>query len=263
MYSRYVVGVDGSPPSRAAVEWAAERAQREGTPVLLAHVDEPEGGMMGRDFASGELRAGESLLADMASSLAGRGFDVTTTLLSGPVSWALAELAAPSDLLVVGTHKTGFLHGRVLGSRSVQIAAAARCSVAVIPDADLRFRRGVVVGLDSADDAPEVARAAAEEADARGEDLSVIRAIPGRGEAAHAVELLDAVRATFPELVVRTRESRRQPAEALLDASRDKALLVVGPGSAERSPIGSVLHDVLLNLNAPALIARGVRIAAR
>jgi nucleotide-binding universal stress UspA family protein len=263
MYSRYVVGVDGSPPSRAAIEWTAERANREGTPVLLAHVEEPEGGMMGRDFAAGALKAGEGLLADAAAGLTGRGFDVATTLLNGPVSWALAEVAAPSDLLVVGTHKTGFLHGRVLGSRSVQIAAAAHCSVAVIPDGDLRFRRGVVVGLDSGEDADDVAQTAAAEAEKRGEDLSIIRALPERAEAAHLVALLEGLRTTFPGLVVRSRESRRQPAEALLDASRDKALLVIGPGDAERSPIGSVLHDVLLNLNAPALIARGVRAAAR
>jgi nucleotide-binding universal stress UspA family protein len=263
MFSRYVVGVDGSPPSRAAVEWTAERAQRDGTPVVLAHVDEPEGGMMGRDFAAGELRDGEDVLAQTAARLTGRGFDVTTTLLSGPVSWALTEFAAPTDLLVVGTHKTGFLHGRVLGSRSVQIVASAHCSVAVIPDGDLRFRRGVVVGLDSGEDAAEVARAAAEEADARGEQLSVIRAIPARTETPDTTGAVDIVRETFPHLVVRMRESRREPAEALLDASRDKALLVVGPGSSQRSPIGSVLHDVLLNINAPALVARKIDIVAR
>ena len=48
--------------------------------------------------------------------------------------------------MVVGTHKIGFLHGRVLGSRSVQITSTVPCSVAVIPEVDLRFRRGVVGG---------------------------------------------------------------------------------------------------------------------
>ena len=50
----------------------------------------------------------------------------------------------------------------------------------------------------------------------------------------------------------------RPPAAALLDSARDKALLVLGPGSLEpvRSPIGSVVHDVLLNANAPVLISR-------
>lgn len=265
MYSRYVVGVDGSPPSRAAVEWASVRALRDGGQIVLAHVDEPEAGMMGRDFAVPERREGEELLATTAEHLAGRGVDVTTTLLTGPVSWSLAQAAEPSDLLVVGTHKTGFLHGRVLGSRSVQIVAAARCSVAVIPDGDMRFRRGVVAGVDGDDDGIEIARAAAAEAAARGEELSVIHAGPSHGDARdlHLSDAVAAVRTAFPTLVLRTRESRRGPAEALLDASRDKALLVIGPGNAERSPIGSVLHDVLLNLNAPALIARKVEIPAR
>jgi nucleotide-binding universal stress UspA family protein len=67
-----------------------------------------------------------------------------------------------------------------------------------------------------------------------------------------------AVRDRFPSLLVRSRVSGRHAPEALLDIARDKHLLVLGPGSSEptRSPIGSVLHDVLLNVNAPVLIVR-------
>ena len=263
MYTRYVVGVDGSSPSRAAAQWAAARALSEGSSLVLAHVEEPEAGMMGQDFARAELKDGGEILAGLSAPLMGSGLEVSTVLLSGPVAWALAQFAEPRDVLVIGTHKTGFLHGRVLGSRSVQIAASARSSVAVIPDIDSRFRRGVVVGVDGHDDAVPVALIAASEAHARGEQLSVIRSI---GSAAGAPdELLRspavlAVRDAFPGLVVNTRESRRGPAEALLDAARDKALLVIGPGTADHAGtvIGTVLHDVLLNVNAPVLVARAM-----
>jgi nucleotide-binding universal stress UspA family protein len=69
-----------------------------------------------------------------------------------------------------------------------------------------------------------------------------------------------AARERRPSLVIRTRQSTRGAAEALLDAARDKALLVLGPGSQDpdRSPIGSVLHSVLLNVNAPVIVARPV-----
>lgn len=261
MYTRYVVGVDASSPSRAALDWAASRARAEGVPLLLVHVEEPEAGMMGQEYARADVRAGAELLADLAAPLADAGLEVTVSLREGQVAWALAQAAEPSDLLVIGTHKTGFLHGRVLGSRSVQIAAMAPCSVAVIPDIDGRFRRGVVVGVDEREDAVTVAGEAAAEASARGERLSVIRAIgPAGGDGGDLLRSapVSAVRASYPGLVVQTRESRRAPAEALLDAARDKALLVIGPGAADHAGtvIGTTLHDVLLNVNAPVLVVR-------
>jgi hypothetical protein len=56
---------------------------------------------------------------------------------------------------------------------------------------------------------------------------------------------------------VRARHSTRNPSAALLDSARSQALLVIGPGSTgvERSPIGTVVHEVLLNANAPVLVA--------
>jgi len=259
VYARYVVGVDGSSPSRAALSWAAGRAETDGVPLVIAHVEEPEGGMMGGDFARTEMRSGSDLLTQLASSLHGHGTDVSTTLLSGFVPWSLAEATRPDDLLVIGTHKTGFLHGRVLGSRSVQIAASARCTVAVIPDTDLRRRTGVVVGVRPGE-TPDVIEAAAAEASRHGQQLSVIRSISPHTEKEPS-PAIQAVQAAHPGLSIRTKETRRSPAEALLDAGRDKALLVIGPGvgTGTGSPIGSVLHDVLLNLTAPVLVVRDPR----
>jgi nucleotide-binding universal stress UspA family protein len=191
---------------------------------------------------------------------------VSTRLLGGSVPSALADFAQSDDLLVIGTGKTGFLHGRVLGSRSLQIALAASCTVAVVPDVDLRFRRGVVAGVDRHATAGAIGRAAAQEAMMRGEELLLVQAThdTGSGRTPPRADLaLDeaaaSARTAFPNLVVRTRVTDRPPAEALLDSARDKALLVLGPGSLDpsRSPIGAVLHDVLLNVNAPVLISRG------
>ncbi|AGW41076.1 stress-inducible protein [Leifsonia xyli subsp. cynodontis DSM 46306] len=74
-------------------------------------------------------------------------------VLYGPVAASLAGYARTGDVLVVGTDKSGFIHGRVLGSLPVQVAALAVCMVAVIPAVDLRFRAGVVAGIDRHDSA--------------------------------------------------------------------------------------------------------------
>ncbi|MEO5921263.1 MAG: universal stress protein [Pseudolysinimonas sp.] len=263
MDGRYVVGVDGSLPSRAAVRWAANRALSDGRVIALVHVGEPDGGMMGGEYAQSEARAGAHLLSETAAAIqtGDAGVIVTESLVDGPVAWALADFVTAHDILVAGTHKTGFLHGRVLGSRSVQIAAAVPCTVAIIPDLDLRFRRGVVAGVDRVATAHSIVRVAAGEAEVRGEELLLVQAdVPvdaARDELAMNAALA-AVQSDFPHLVVRSKISARPAAEALLDAARGKALLVLGPGSDEptRSLIGSVIHDVLLNVNAPVVIAR-------
>jgi nucleotide-binding universal stress UspA family protein len=259
MNARLLVGIDGSTPSSAALRWAIGRATIEGPPITLAHVGEPEGGRSG-EVGRDEERRGAELLTATARALRAQGIDAGTLQLEGSVAWALASEAGPGDIVVVGTHKTGFLHGRVLGSRSVQIAAMVPGSVAVIPEVDLRFRRGVVAGIDRHESAAAVATAAGAEAHRNGDELHLVQSVADasvdRRDLAIATAI-DAVRATFPRLVVRSRVTVRAAAEALLDASRDKALLVLGPGSSSsRSPIGSVLHDVLINVNAPVLVAR-------
>jgi nucleotide-binding universal stress UspA family protein len=263
MTLRFVVGFDGSGPSDAALAWVVKRAQRIPAPVVLVNVADGDSGGMGLAFEELAGREGARLISRRVDTLrrAEPQLTIEGLALEGSVSWELAHAVRPADLLVVGTHKTGFLHGRVLGSRSVQIAAAAPCSVAVIPEVDLRFRRGVVAGIDRAETAAAVAGFAADEAAARGEELLLLEAAPSgtpvQDRAPLAVAMV-AARERQPSVTIRTRQSVRGAAEALLDAARDKSLLVLGPGSlgSDRSPIGSVLHDVLLNVNAPVIVAR-------
>lgn len=269
---RIVVGIDGTAPSQAALRWAVRRAERDERELVLAHVVDDDFGEMGSTFGAEARNAARELLDRTASEVAAEHPHVTvsTALTDGSVAWALAHAVGPADLLVIGTHKTGYLHGRVLGSRSVQIATAAPCDVAVIPDVELRFRRGVVAGVDRAVTAESVARSAALEAAGLGDEVLFLHATPrmpgapvesARAGTVHNDVVTTAVRAARtvqPQLEIRARIAHRDPAEVLLDAARDRALLVLGPGSLEptRSPIGSVLHDVLLNVNAPVLIAR-------
>jgi len=267
MSTRYVVAVDSSRPAAAAVRWAVDRARSDGAAIVLVHV-------LDDGAADDEVQQGEHLLSETADQLstADPGLAVSTRCLTGSVPRALAAFVDADDVLVIGTGKTGFLHGRVLGSRSVQIAAAVPCSVAVIPDLDLRFRRGVVAGVDRHSTAGTIARVAGSEANRRAEELLLVQAEAEVGTRPTASlrpdlaisEALLRAREVFPDLVIRSRVAGRPAAEALLDSARDKALLVLGPGSLDpaRPPIGSVLHDVLLNANSPVLISRPVEVHA-
>jgi nucleotide-binding universal stress UspA family protein len=260
MNGRYIVGIDGSSPSRSALDWAAARAERDGRAVVLAHVDTIA------DATDPQKQNGRDLLRECVEKMRELHprLSFTPALAPGAVAWELARLTQRDDILVIGTHKTGYLNGRVLGSRSVQIALATDCTVVVIPDVDLRFRRGVVAGIDRSETAAGIARIAAREARDLGDGLLFVHSDKApesvRSATARAPipAALEASRDLSADLLVRSRISDREPAEALLDASRGKALLVLGPGDLDRSrtPLRSVMHDVLLNANAPVMIAR-------
>jgi len=265
MGSRYVVGVDGSSPADAALAWAVRHARRDGAGLALVHVADPEQAMHDLALLDEAEAAGERLLSGAAREIrsAHPGLEVSTELLSGVPVWTIAERAGAGDTVVVGTGKTGYVSGRVLGSRSVQFALAARGDVAVVPVFDPRFREGVVAGVDRTETAAFIGARAAREAAERGMRLTLVHAVPAelahgsRADAESPLALAaDAALAVEGMLEIRSRLSARPPADALLDASRGSALLVVGPGAAPPSPLGTTLHAVLLNANAPVLVVR-------
>jgi nucleotide-binding universal stress UspA family protein len=270
MNATYYIGVDGSGPSRAALRWGVRRAAERGAAVVLVNTVDDEWGLVGRDAAADAERQAVALLGEESARVAalGTGVPLTTRVVHGGTAWELARLPRPEDLLIVGTHKTGFLRGRVLGSRSVQIASAAKCSVAIVPDTTLDSRHDVVVGVDGSDGTFAAVRAGAREADRLDQDLLLVYAPSGRSDAAEERDpqsarlLLSAATvasATADRITVRRRVAHRDPAEALLDASFDAALLILGVSNrhADHALIGSVTHDVLMNINVPVLIARG------
>jgi nucleotide-binding universal stress UspA family protein len=247
-HPRRIVGIDGSGPSRAALRWAAARTDSGGAPLVLAHVASSES----------EPGAGERLLEDAAALVHAEypGVAVEPQTLMGPVWQALSHAAGPDDIIVIGTHKTGRTHGRVTGSLSVQLAMTAPCAVAVVPDLDLRFRRGVVAGVGRPETAARVAEGAYAEAHRGNVLITLVHGgCPGRcAEALDAAE--QALGSRMAPASVRRRTVASPVADALLDASLDKELLVLGPGmrAEERAPIGAVTHAVLMNAHTPVLL---------
>lgn len=247
MVRRYVVAFDESHPAQLAWEWARTRADAEGVQCVAVNI-------VGDDRGTSDTPRGN-------------GPTEAPVHLTGDVPETLAAFAGPDDLLVIGTGKTGFAHGRVFGFTGVRIVALAPCPVVVIPNVDLRFRSGVVLGLDGAETAAASAAMAATEAARRGEAVQVISS--GRhgttgaqgGEDDDAVKVAERViREGWPQLTVHTRSRSGDTAAALLDAAQAASLLVIDAGYAptdRRSGVpGDIALDVLFNANAPILIAR-------
>jgi nucleotide-binding universal stress UspA family protein len=190
----------------------------------------------------------------------------------------MQELTAASDdagMVVVGTHKTGFINGKVFGSRSLRLAAAAHTPVAIIPQGSPRDGRGVVAGVDESAAGRLATRLAAQEAERTRQTLTLIRAftvpelvtanddarreLVQHGEARASATLAAAAALatqTAPTLDVKTRSVRRPAAEALVEAAATAGLLVIGNSRREDpdTVVGSVSHDVLINLTGPTIV---------
>jgi len=253
MVERIIVGIDGSGPSVAALHWALNEAVAVESSVTLLHV------VAGRDATEGEPAMERAV--DLASELP-QGVHVRVAH-GDPTRMAVIE-ANRGDLLVVGTHKTGYLRGRVTGTKSVIMAALARCTTVLVPEDTLGHRHGVVVGV-SADPSchPAIIEGAAT-AQRRREELYLVHAVPdtpedsaaGRARLAAAVDLAALTARSLP---IRRRLSHRRPADAVLDAARTASLLVIGPAQtdAEQPGVpGDVMLEVLLNLTSPVMVAR-------
>ncbi|MFS4506411.1 universal stress protein [Clavibacter sp. Sh2141] len=264
---RLLVGLDGSSASATALDWAVRRAMRTGAEVQLVGVVDDDAGAMGSGYAQQSEREHARLLSATAARVAAEhpGVAVTTRLVDGPVALALAGAARADDVVVVGSDKTGYARGRLYGVRSVQLAALVPGPLVVVPSADLRLRDGIVVALDGTATTAEFAEAGAEEASASGCRVSLVHAIPAEGgpDARHRGDrvlhdALDAAHAVDPGLEVTRHLTSRRPAEAILNLSRDRALLVIGRSRRTPPPgIGGTLHEVLLNANVPVMILPG------
>ncbi len=127
-----VVGVDGSAPSAAAVEFAFEEAAlrggRAGTPCEASRA-------AGGADADAAQREGDRLLY---GTMAGPGaahpdVEVHHEVVDGHPVTALADASAHALALVVGTRGHGGLTGMLLGSVSQGVLRQARCPVVTVP----------------------------------------------------------------------------------------------------------------------------------
>ena len=135
-----LVGVDGSPPSRKALTWAAAEAADHGAELVVLTVWHPtllppmgSGGVPPSPVPDPRQRATEDLLMVIKAEL---GEDppvlVQPRAEQGHAAEVLIEQSADADLLVVGTRGRGGFKGLVLGSVSQHVAAYAKCPVTVV-----------------------------------------------------------------------------------------------------------------------------------
>ncbi|KRE72786.1 universal stress protein [Arthrobacter sp. Soil762] len=133
---RIVVGVDGSAPSRVALEWAVDEARRRNGEVqavtawqfptvtvgMEGLVQDPE------VFSQAARRLQEETLKRVDST----GVLVNGEVVQGGAASVLLQAAEKADLVVVGSRGLGGFTGLLLGSVSAQLVHHSPSPVLVV-----------------------------------------------------------------------------------------------------------------------------------
>ncbi|GAA1010134.1 universal stress protein [Acrocarpospora pleiomorpha] len=277
-----VVGVDGSPASLAAVEWATDDAVRTRAALRIVFVLDRYPYEITRfpDHNLGDqLARGAARILDKAEQTAlarSPGIAFTREIIEGRPAEVLRELAAGAAELVVGTRGMGGFARAILGSVSSHVAGHAPGPVVVVNRLPETTRGEVVVGVDDSPACRPALAYAFEQARLRGSAVRALHAwqVPVHAfapeisydmdeirTAQHAVVtgLLDRYREEYPDVKVIEDVHSAHPVEALVDASGGADLLVVGShgrGALGAVVLGSVSRGVLHHARCPVAVVR-------
>jgi nucleotide-binding universal stress UspA family protein len=280
-----VIALDGSPHSEHTLEWGLHEASLRGADVVLARAwTDPRDLVEGSWYpmVDAELDAeATAYLSEKQAVAVDRHPDltVTTKTVRGSEVPALRELSVSAQLLVLGARgRAGHLR---MGSIAAHLAAHGDVAV-VRGDETSAPAPGapVVVGVDGSRASLAAAESAARESSMRSAPLLVVHARPtiadpyGRGmpalspRAAAEVDVNDPthraaqavavrLRTEHPGLEVRVSLLDDDPAHALVAASKDAVLVVVGSrglGAFRGMLLGSVSSDVVHNAACTVLV---------
>ena len=301
MAPQYIVGYDGTPASRAALEFTRELARGTGAGVLATHVyatlsplyisphaTAPPSAIYAEAAEAG--RAGADRLLERVPQDVGRRAVQSGSIPSELHALARAEKAA---LLAVGVTHRGPLGRLVPGSTAERLVHASPCPVLVVPQSDDVPRIATIgVAYDGRAEARRALRVAATLARRIGASLRLIAAIepwPSDLGLSRATDELDeAIGAQVDGVVesaagalrrrgleVQTQTLRAQAGPGIVRSSEDVDLLVTGSrgygplravllGGASRYIVDHALCPVLVIPRgaATALVADDVAAAA-
>lgn len=287
-----VVGVDGSPASTSAVQWAARDAEFRHVPLTLVHVRTAVAGTWLEASrpsrrARGQRARGCDVIEDalrvVDQSCQSPPPRINCETPSGGAISTLVSLSAHAELVVVGRRGNETMRGRPLGSVSSAMIHHAHCPVAVLHDEDSMMEHPspapVLVGIDGSRGAELATAIAFDEASRRRVGLVALHAWKDIGVLALAdigfnggdtptlsaiedealAERLAGWSERYPDVQVRRECVRNDPAPVLVDQAQWAQLVVVGGhgiGGFAGMLLGSVSTAVVQLVRTPVIVAR-------
>ncbi len=277
-----VVGVDGSPHSEAAIEWAVEYAREHRRPLTLAHA----AGSVARASTLVDPAVTRKSLRMAGRQVTDRALGIVRKLapdLEVSVHMPLLEpremLLAASEhayLMVLGTRGRGTLATFLLGSVSVGVSAHAACPTVVVRRTEAAQHGNIVVGVDGTDASEPALEFAFDMASWTHRPLDVVHTWGGDGpypallsyeqrrelmddRELEVAESLAGFAEKYPDVPVAQFIVENDPAKALVIASEKAALVVVGSrghGEAAAVLLGSVSRALVEHAHGSVAVVR-------
>lgn len=250
-----VVGVSDKQPN--VVAFAIREARATNSPLRVVHatgVPPQTAGFYGSAHVVEELRRSGRPVLDAAEQLIRRaapGLDANYILSDETPVRALEHAAEGARLIVLGSDKVPWfdrlVHSRIAG----YMALHAACPVIVVPsDAADRSTGDLVLTLDGDTPAEGPVRLAFEQAAARGAALHVLHVtapdtMTYEADQVRSIisEVLSGWRESYPDVRVMTAFSIGDPTDAIVRATEDAALVIVGRPHEHHLPV-SVTHPL-------------------
>lgn len=133
------VGLNGSPESLAAADWAAREALLRAAPLRLVHAGEQQPHahvpLAGEEVPQPAADRSARMLRDVEVALTRRhpGLRITADRLDGRPAPALSAAAREAELLVLGSREPGRAAGHLLGSVALAVLGRAERPVVLVP----------------------------------------------------------------------------------------------------------------------------------
>jgi nucleotide-binding universal stress UspA family protein len=290
VHGSVVVGVDGSEPAAAALDWAARQASLENRQLAVVHGCGLPGAM--HDFEDivanerGLKSVGRSIVREAVQDvrLADPTIGVESVVTMGHPERVLLEASESADMLVLGARGRGTVASALLGSVSAVVARESMCPVVVVRAFDERDEldepRRVVVGVDGTPVSTAAVEFAFRMASVRGAPLTLLHATWDLREQASALidlrsyaekvnlseeeerlvsETVAGLCEKYPDVPVTECYRRGEPVRQLVDASRDASLVVVGTRGRRllaTTLLGSVSRGVVERAYCPVAVVR-------
>jgi nucleotide-binding universal stress UspA family protein len=287
-----VVGYDGSPGARLALEWAIETARRDDRPLTLVHCVGLSMTPAFRAYDPGvHVHAYEELshgvlteAIEIASKELDRN-DIRPLSATGNTSAELVRVSPQADLLVTGSRGHGTISSGLLGSTSYAVTAHAQCPAVVVRGPSVIHAgrsHPVVVAFDDSRPARTALRTAIQVAAAAEAQLHVVSVdnvggleawpetdtVLGREEVVESMhrqvekslrDVVDETARAHPGLDVRTGVVTGPAGRAIAGYADDvEAGLIVmgsrGHGGFTGMLLGSVSHRVIHDAPCPVMV---------
>lgn len=251
---KLVVGVDGSACAAAALRWGLREAQLRRCEMVAVMAWD----YLGQHHADGsttfdpdyDAHAAEEALDSFVTAAVGATDRerVSTELIFDLPARGMVQASQSASLLVLGARGQGGFKELLLGSVSQRALHHATCPVVIVrtpTTGDMSEHGRIVVGVDGSPAGDAALRWAGQEAQIRGAELRVVHAAPSAyvdSPLPDPVRVIDVVQreanAVLEQAILRCDlpasvkidpvAADGSPAKALLDASSDADLVVVG-----------------------------------